>query len=113
MDMAQGRNTPPMAQGPTYLEGDDGTWRCGDNDMNDGSVCVNKVASSSSAGGIDMKEGSGCLNKVASSSDAKGDKLKGESTSSSAHAKAKCMGKYRIMVKGSTRHGSACCRGTS
>ena len=102
MDMAQGRNTPPMAQGPTYLDGGYGTWRCGDDDMNDGSVCSNKVASSSDAGGIVINEGSDSLNCSNSVAHYMG------GTHSTPRI-AKCKGKYRIKFKGAACHGRACC----
>ena len=69
--------------------GDDGTTLR--SFINDGGHPLNKVASSSAAGGVYIKE----------------------SCDDTKHAKVKCMGKYRIMVKGPTRCGQTCCMGTS
>ena len=94
--------------------------------MNEGSRDSNKVASSSIGGGGFFNEGGRDSNKVVSSSiggsgtinEGSEDlnevvELEGGSTFSSAHAMVKCMRKYRITVKGSTRCGRACCKGTT
>ena len=83
----------------------DGARGSDDDDMNEGSRDSNKVVSSSIGGSGIINEGSDGLHKV--------EELEGGSTFSSAHAMVKCMRKYRITVKGSTRCGRACCKGTT
>ena len=107
-------------------QGRDGARGSDDDDMNEGSRDSNKVASSSIGGGGFFNEGGRDSNKVVSSSicgsgtinEGSEDlhevvELEGGSTFSSAHARVKCMKKYRIKVKGAACRGSACCGGTT
>ena len=97
-DMAQGRDIPPLLRTarPGLIEED--------------SHRMNKVASSSNTGRLDMNEGSVCENKVVPSSSVDGNNLEGKSGST--HTKVKCMAKRRFMVKGPACRGQACCKGT-
>ena len=77
---------------------------------NDGYHRLNKVASSSAAGGVIIKGSGDDSNKVVPSSPATEDWQ--ESTrddGDSEHAKVKCMRRYRIKAKGAACSGFACC----
>ena len=83
----------------------------GDAFINDGGICVKKVASSSAAGGRFIKEGSDSVMKVAPSSAAGGVSILGGSDGTK-HAKVRCMTRRRYKVKGPAGCGQACCTGT-
>ena len=76
---------------------------------NDGHHRLNKVASSSAAGGVIIKGSGDVSNKVVPSSPATEDGQVSTSDDNSQHAKVKCMRKYRIMAKGAACNGLACC----